>query len=188
MLQFDTTTMIVGGILTGLVFGILLQRAHVARHTTIVSQFLFTDFTVLKVMLSAIVVGGIGVYAMLGMGMIEHLHVKSATLAANGLGGLIFGVGMAVLGYCPGTAVAAIGEGSRDAIYGLLGMVVGAGIYAEVYPFIQSNLLKFGDVGKITLASATNTPPWLWLGILLVIALVVFVLIERHDRKARPSL
>jgi len=187
MLQFDTTSMILAGLLTGLVFGVLLQRAHVTRYSTILGQFLFTDYTVLKVMLTAIVVGGVGVYAMLGSGMIEHLHVKSATLVANVLGGLIFGVGMAILGYCPGTGVGAIGEGSRHAIPGLLGMIVGAGLYAEIYPAIQSNLLKFGDFGKITLATSTHSSPWVWLGILAVIAAVVFVLIERHERRASKT-
>jgi uncharacterized membrane protein YedE/YeeE len=85
----------------------------------------------LKIMLTAIVVGGAGVYALFGMGAIESLHIKNATLWGNLVGGAIFGIGMAILGYCPGTGVAAIGDGSRDAITGVIGMVVGAALFAE---------------------------------------------------------
>mgnify|MGYP004136876501 CR=1 FL=1 len=62
MWMLDTPFMIVAGLLTGVVFGVLLQKAHVTRYEVIVGQFLFKDFTVLKVMLTAIVVGAVGVF------------------------------------------------------------------------------------------------------------------------------
>ena len=185
--MFDTPILIVGGILTGLVFGFLLQKGHVIRYSTIVGQFLFTDFTVLKIMLTAIVTGAVGIYAMHSVGMIAQLSVKPALLAANALGGLIFGVGMAVVGYCPGTGVAAIGEGSRHAIPALLGMIVGAGIFAEAYPFLENNLMKWADYKKVTLADITGLSPWVFIVGLAVLAAVVFVLIERSERKCASA-
>jgi uncharacterized protein len=185
--MFDTPTLIIGGILTGLVFGFVLQKGHVTRYSTIVGQFLFADFTVLKIMLTAIVTGAIGIYAMHSLGMIANLSVKPALLAANALGGLIFGVGMAIAGYCPGTGVAAIGEGSRHAIPAVLGMIVGAGVFAEVYPFLQSNLMKWADYKKVTLANITGLSPWVFITGLAVIAVVVFFLIERSERKCATA-
>jgi len=181
--MFDTPAMIVGGVITGLVFGFLLQKAHVTRYPTILGQFLFSDFTVLKVMLTAIVTGAIGIYAMLQMGLIAGLHIKSAVLAANALGGLIFGVGMALAGYCPGTGVAAIGEGSRHAIFAVLGMIVGAGIYAEVYPSLQDNLMKTADYKKVTLADISGVSPWVYIIALALIAAGVFLAVQRWERK-----
>jgi uncharacterized membrane protein YedE/YeeE len=177
----DPTALLIQGLIVGIVFGFLLQKARVTRYATILGQFLFTDFTVLKVMLTAIVVGGAGVWAMLQLDMIQHLHVKAAALGANLVGGLIFGVGMAILGYCPGTGVAAIGDGSRHAIPGVLGMIVGAGLFAETYPLLQANLLTWADQGKATFPSMTGLSPWVFLIALAVIALIVFTLIERHE-------
>ena len=180
---FAAPQVLVYGALTGLVFGFLLQRAHVTRADTILGQFLLRDFTVLKVMFSAMIVGGFGIYAMLQLGWIEGLHVKAAHLVANAVGGVIFGAGMAILGYCPGTGVAALGDGSRDAFAGILGMLAGAALYAEAHPWIAANVLGMGDLGKMTLVTATDASPFALLAGLLVLAIVGFTLLERHERR-----
>lgn len=195
MWTHDPLATLAAGLLTGVAFGFILQKARVTRYATILGQFLFTDFTVLKVMLSAIVTGAVGIWAMLQLGMIEHLHVKAATLGANAVGGLIFGVGMAVLGYCPGTGVAALGDGSRHAIPGVLGMVAGSALFAHAYPHLQGNLLTWCSVtavvdgkstGKLTLPDLAHASPWLFVAGLAVVAAVVFLLIERHEH-AHPK-
>jgi hypothetical protein len=147
---------------------------------------------VLKIMLTAIVVGAIGVWGMLQLGMIQHLHVKPAVLAANAVGGLIFGVGMALLGYCPGTGVAAMGEGSRHARWGFAGMILGAAAFAAVYPALEKGFMKLGEVAittgdkvnnKVTLPDVTGVSPWVYIALLATISLVVFTLIGRWERK-----
>lgn len=186
MSWIDTPTNLVGGLLAGLVFGFLLQKGQVTKYRVIVGQFLFTDNTVLKIMLSAIVVGAVGVYGMLGLGLIEHLLVKPATLAANALGGLIFGVGMSSLGYCPGTGVGAIAEGSRHAAWGGLGMLVGAAVYTFAYPAI-SGILTVADYGKVTLADVTGLSPWVWVGIFAAIAAGVFALLHKIEGRSQRA-
>ena len=190
--MFDTpyfaspSVLLLGG-LTGFVFGFLLQKGGVTRFDVIVGQFLLRDFTVAKVMLTAMVVGGAGVYGMLALGMIEGLHVKAAFLLANAVGGVIFGVGMAVLGYCPGTGVAAIGDGSRDAAAGVVGMLFGAATYAEAHAWFARHLLPVGDLGKETMVTLTGLSPWWFLGSLALAGLVAFGLLEHHDRgRKRP--
>jgi uncharacterized membrane protein YedE/YeeE len=178
----DPRTLALGAV-TGLVFGFLLHKGGVTRFDTIVGQFLFRDFTVLKVMLTAIIVGAVGVWGMLQAGMIEHLHVKGAGLLVNSLGGVIFGVGMALLGYCPGTAVGAVGQGSRDAGVGVLGMVAGAALFAEAYPWISRVLEPVGSLGKITLVDVTHLSPWWLIAALSVVAAGVFVWLELRERR-----
>lgn len=175
------------GALTGLIFGFLLQKGGVTQHKVIVEQFLLRDFTVLKIILTAVVVGGVGIYAMAGMGMIEGLKVKGASVFGNLLGGGLFGAGMAVLGYCPGTGIAAIGQGSRDAIAGTLGMLFGAGLYAQAYPFMQEHVLNVGDLGKATLATSIGGPAWIWLAALAVGSALLFVWLERRERRGAHS-
>ncbi|HPJ48541.1 MAG TPA: YeeE/YedE thiosulfate transporter family protein [Synergistales bacterium] len=70
----------------------------------------------------------------------------------NVIGGLIFGAGFAILGYCPGTIAGAIGNGYLDALVGgLAGIITGAGIFAALYPRLNDGILKWGYYGKVTL-------------------------------------
>jgi uncharacterized membrane protein YedE/YeeE len=181
----DAKTLLLGA-LTGLVFGFLLQRGGLTRFHTILGQFLFRDFTMLRVMLTAMVVGGVGIYALRAAGVDVVMHVKATAVLANVLGGVVFGVGMAVLGYCPGTGVAALGDGSRHALSGVLGMLAGAGLYAEAHPWLAEHVLGVGAEGKITLPGVTHTSEWLWLGALALAAVGLFLLARAHERR-RPA-
>ena len=180
---FADPTVLISGAITGFIFGFLLQKGGVTRFNVILGQFLLRDFTVLKIMLTAILVGGIGVYGMRTIGWDVPLHVKNATLAGNLLGGLIFGVGMAVLGYCPGTGVAAIGDGSRHAIFGVLGMLVGAALYAEAYPWMKSEVLGIVDMGKATLPTVSGQSPWWFIVGMMIVSIGVFLILERWELK-----
>jgi uncharacterized membrane protein YedE/YeeE len=99
------------------------------------------------------------------------LHIKSLVWAGIFIGGSLFGVGMAVLGYCPGTGVAACGEGRKDAYFGLMGMFVGAAIYVLFYPAMATVVGALGDAGKVTLPQVTGTSPWIWIVALTALAL-----------------
>jgi uncharacterized membrane protein YedE/YeeE len=182
--MFADPVVLLQGALAGLLFGFLLQKGGVTRYATILGQFLLVDFTVLKIMLTAIVTGAVGIYGMKALGIEFALHVKTATLLGNALGGAIFGVGMAILGYCPGTGVAALGDGSRHVVPGLLGMLCGGALYAEAHPFLKSTVLGVADLGKVTLAD-TGLPHWWLIAGLAVAALVLFAALERRER-CRP--
>ena len=181
----DWQTLLLGA-LTGFVFGFLLQKGGVARADVIIGQFLLRDFTVLKIVLTAIVVGGFGVYALLGMGLLDSMHIKNAAIWGNVLGGVIFGVGMALLGYCPGTGVAAVGDGARDAIFGVIGMVAGAALFAEVYPWFDARVLDPLDLGRETLATITGIAPWIYLAAIAVISILLFRWFDSIERTAHP--
>ena len=188
LFRFASPANLVLGLGTGIVFGFLLQRAGVTRYQVILGQFLWKNHTVLKTMLTAVVVGAVGIYAMLSFPSLfgaVPLHVKATVVAANLLGGVIFGVGMALLGYCPGTGVAAIGEGSRHAIFGFLGMLFGAAAFAEVYPLISSSLMKAGDLGKIRFPELMGASPWILIGVLAVVAICLFVFLSRTEKANR---
>ena len=138
------------GLITGAFFGFFLQRSRVVRYDKQIGALRFMDMTILKFMLSSIVVGMVGIYFLRDLGLVQ-LRFVPTTIAMNVLGGLIFGAGWGVLGYCPGTQGGALGEGRLDALWGILGMTLGAGLYAEFYPAITKNLAGVGDYGFITL-------------------------------------
>ncbi|MDB5507728.1 MAG: hypothetical protein JWL93_197 [Hyphomicrobiales bacterium] len=104
MFPITGTPALILALVFGTAFGWLLHRGRVADYNTIVRQFLFRDFTVLKIMLTAIIVGGVGVFALV-QGGYAQFHIKPADLLAVSLGAAIFGVGMVLYGYCPGTAL-----------------------------------------------------------------------------------
>jgi uncharacterized protein len=179
--MFDSPQRLLLGLLTGMVFGFLLQKGRVAKFEVIVGQFLLRDWTMLKVMLTAMAVGSIGVYAMSAAGMVS-LHIKPTLLGGVLLGGALFGVGIAVLGYCPGTAVAACGEGRRDAMVGVLGMLAGAGVYVAVYPRLRPLAHALADWGRITLPGLTRTPPWPWIAGLALAVVAAYAVAERGKK------
>jgi hypothetical protein len=145
------------GLAFGIVFGFLLHRGGATKYDVIIGQLLLTDFTVLKIMLSAVLVGMIGIHFMKALGWIE-LSPKPGSLGKNILGGLIFGVGFALLGYCPGTIAGAIGNGWLDAVFGgLAGILIGSILFAALYPRLQQGVLAKGDFGTLTLPKLFRT-------------------------------
>jgi len=162
----DSARQLVLGLLFGVVFGFLLQKGGVARYEVLMGQFFLTDFTVIKIMLTAIIVGMLGVFSLRALGLVE-LHVKPTRYAANIAGGLLFGVGLGLLGYCPGTGVVALGQGSYDAIAGILGLLAGSYFYAETSGYLASTIQKIGNRGGIMLPDL--------LGMRLAVFLALFV-------------
>jgi len=176
--MFDSPERLILGLMIGILFGVLLQKGRVAKFSVIVGQFILKDWTVVKIMGTAVVVGSVGVYALVDLGL-ANLHIKPFLLGGVLLGGICFGVGMAVYGYCPGTGVAACGEGKPDAMVGVLGMFAGALAFVAAYPALQPVINGLGDMGKVTFPGVTGTSPWLWIAGLVgggLFALVLLIL------------
>lgn len=173
-------TQLIGGLITGIIFGILLQRSEVIRYDRQVGAVRLIDMTIVKFMLSAIIVGMIGIYSLEGTGLLE-LSIKGTVIGTNIVGGLIFGAGWALLGYCPGTAAGALGEGRIDALAGMGGMVIGGMLFGEFYPLTQSGFLSAGNFGKVTLPMITGMNPWIWIFVLTLLYMGIFYLIERES-------
>lgn len=184
--MFDSPSKLALGLLTGIVFGFLLQKGRVAKFEVIVGQFLFKDWTVVKTMGTAVVVGAVGVYALVAADM-ASLHIRPALLGGVLSGAVCFGIGMAALGYCPGTSVAGCGEGRRDAMVGVLGMFAGASLYVALYEQLVPITESLGDWGKITLPQATHTSPWLWVLILVAVGIAA-LFYDRSKRRNRAEL
>ena len=166
------------GLLFGLIFGFLLQKGGVAKYHVLIGVLLLEDFTVIKVMLSAIVVGMVGVFGLYALGLVK-LHVKPTRYAANILGGLMFGVGFALLSYCPGTGAAALGQGNFDALAGVLGLMAGSYLYAESSGLLGRTVLKWGDRGKLMLPELVGLSPATFVLLFAPLLVIVLVILER---------
>jgi len=104
------------GLITGFLFGFLLQKGRVLRFDKQVGAMRLRDMTILKFMLSAILVGMVGIWLLGDLGVIKLSH-KPMNVGAVVLGGFLCGAGWAVMGFCPGTAIGALGEGRWHAIF-----------------------------------------------------------------------
>ncbi len=184
MFPVTGTAALVLAVIFGAAFGFLLHRGRVADYNTIVRQFLFQDFTVMKIMLTAIIVGGVGVFFLVNAGYAQFA-IKPANLLAIALGAAIFGVGMVIYGYCPGTALAAIGAGSLHALVGAAGMIAGGILYALSFDWVKANILPVGAMGKVQLPELLGVGAPVIFAVLTLVALVAFVLIENRTTSAR---
>ena len=166
------------GLLTGIVFGFLLQKGGVANYEVLIGQLLLTDFTVIKIIITAIITGMIGIYFMKARGLIQ-LHPKPGSIGSVVIGGLLFGIGFGLLGYCPGTLAGAVGQGNLDALFGgTTGIIVGAGVYAKIYPLLKDNILKVGKFNKLTLPEIFNIKPWKMVAISSTVLILFLLVIE----------
>ena len=166
------------GLVTGILFGFLLQKGRVLRYDKQLGALRLMDMTIVKFMLSTVLVGMVGVYILKDLGLVK-LSVKPTNLGANIIGGLIFGAGWGLLGYCPGTSAGALGEGRWDSLWGILGMLVGAAVFAEVYPALKTSILTWGKLGKITLPQVLGVNHWVIVPIFVIGALVLFRWFEK---------
>ncbi|MDX9866556.1 MAG: YeeE/YedE thiosulfate transporter family protein [Kiritimatiellia bacterium] len=161
------------GLVTGCLFGFLMQKAGVLRFDRQVGALLFRDMTVVKFLFSAILVGSVGLQLLAEAGRItmspRPLH------AGVIVGGLLFGAGWAYAGLCPGTAVGAVAEGRWHALFVLAGMLAGAALYAEAEPWLRASVLAWFDRGPLTLPQVTGLSPWYCVAVLWGAAIVSFV-------------
>ena len=172
------TTAQILGLLTGIAFGFLLQKGRVLRFDKQLDAMLLKDMTIMKFMMSAILVGMVGILALSGMGLIKLSH-KPMNVGAILVGGALFGGGWAIMGFCPGTSVGALGEGRWHALFAIAGMIVGAAIYAELYPFFKSTVLAWGDAGKIGLPDVLGLSPWIIVIAFWAVCVPLFVWFEK---------
>lgn len=174
------TNQLIYGLVTGILFGFFLQRGQVLRYDKQIGALRLMDMTILKFMLTAIFVGSVGIYLLKDLGLVK-LSIKSTVLGATIIGGLIFGLGWGLLGYCPGTSMGAIGEGRWDGLWGLLGMLAGAAVYAEAYPLMKRTVLTWGDLGKITLPGILGINHWIVVPVFVLAGVGLFYWFEKKN-------
>ena len=169
---------LIEGLIIGIIFGFFLQRARVDKYDVQIGAMLLEDMTIFKFMLPAIIVAILGIYLMYDFSMV-NLNVKPTILGVNIVGGIIFGIGWAIFGLCPGTAGGALGEGAWDTIFGIAGMFLGAALFAYTFPYVNVYLMNMGDYGKVTVPQILDVSHWLVAGIFISVALGMLFFFEK---------
>ena len=146
-----------GAILFGLAFGFLLQKGGVGKYNVLLGQLLLQDHTVVRIMMSAVVVGMLGVFTLHHFAKV-NLHLQPTRIGAQVIGGSLFGAGFALIAYCPGTGAAALGQGSWDVIFGIAGLIAGSYLFAEMSAWLKRKVETWGDKGKLMLPDLLHLP------------------------------
>lgn len=171
-------------LIAGLIFGAALAFAGVNRYNTISGMAVMKDWAVLKVMGLAISIGAVLIMIAVEMGL-AGFHVKPLLMGGVVWGGLLFGFGMAVLGYCPGTMAISAGQGSLDAVIGILGGLVGSLAFTVAQPLIQP--LLGPNFGAESLFSAVGERGWVYPALVLAIGAILMFSVFAVHRAERST-
>ena len=176
-------------VLLGFGFGFVLERAGFGSGCKLTAQFRLTDWSVFKVMFTAIVIAAVGMYVLELAGVMdtEAVYVPAPYLWALVAGGAAIGAGFAVGGYCPGTSAVGLMTGRVDALVFLVGILIGTFAFAELFPVLD----QLTTAGEFTqgdrLPEWLGVPEWLVLVMLVGVAVGVYYLGGWFERRARAS-
>lgn len=148
---------IILAIILGLLFGFVLQKVGAANPQKIIDMLRLKDVHLMKVIFLGIGVSSLALFGLLAIGIVDaaNLSVKASYVGVIA-GGAILGLGWAIAGFCPGTGLVAVGAGRKDALFFILGGLLGAFIFTLMYASLKATFL-FDDLGgKTTLATNEN--------------------------------
>lgn len=169
----------------GIAFGWGLERAGLGSARKLAGQFYLRDFTVLKVLFSAIVTAMLGVFWLGDLGMIDPalIYVPPTWLLPQAVGGALFGVGMVAGGLCPGTSCVAAAAGRRDGVAVIGGMLAGVLLFAAAFPLLRG-LYESTPRGTLTIPDLLRVPPGTVVAAVVALALGAFAGAEWWERRA----
>ena len=172
------------GIVMGIVFGFALEKSRVFEPGMILGQMQLRNFIMLKVFLTAVATGAIVLAVLNGLGYVE-LQPRAAAYAPNAVGGLLLGAAISLTGACPGTTLAQVGAGYRDALFTLFGALCGAVTFIYAEPAINRTFLAQSGP-RLVFTDLIGVPYWIGALVLAAVIVVILVVLEarlpwQHD-------
>jgi hypothetical protein len=181
-------TAILAPLLLGFAFGFVLQKGGLTQYRKVSGVFTFGELTVLKFLLSALITGAVAVRVLQSAGVGDLVPVTNTYLLGNAVGGLLHGVGMALLGFCPGTVLAGAGEGRLDnLVFGVSGLFAGALAFGWAWPAFFPALSRVGALGRVTLGEVLHASPALLVLVFALVVAIIFYLVERGAGHGKPA-
>ena len=178
------------GFIIGIGFGFALEQAGFSSSRKLAGMFYGYDTTVLKVFFTAAIVALVGSQFLSFFGLLDlnFVYVNPYYMGATLIGGTIMGAGFVMGGFCPGTGISALSIGKIDAFVFLFGGMVGAFLFAETYPFIESVVLS-GYKGPIKVNDWMGVSSGVFTFILIAAAVILFWIAELAEKKfSRPDI
>lgn len=170
-------------IMIGFFFGLFLERGGLGNPHKLTGVFYFTDFVVPKVMFTAILVASSGLYLLSDLKLLDmgRIWIVPTFFWPQIAGGVLFGIGFVVSGYCPGTAVAGLASGRLDALVAMIGIGIGSLIFALLYPVLEG-FYQSSAMGEATIPGVLGISHWIVLTALFIVAGLMFFFMERYEK------
>jgi uncharacterized membrane protein YedE/YeeE len=171
-------------VLFGMFFGLSLERSGLGDPHKLTGVFYFQDFTVPKVMFTAILVAGTGLYLLADLQLLDlgRVYFIPTFFWPQLAGGALFGVGFVVSGYCPGTAVAGLASGKLDALMTMIGVGAGSLLFAVLFPALEGFYVS-SDMGTATLQAYVGVNHWIVLIVLAAFAGGMFLFFDWYEKR-----
>jgi uncharacterized membrane protein YedE/YeeE len=181
---FTQSISLLSAVILGVLFGLFLERGGLGDPHKLTGVFYLTDFTVPKVMFTAIIVAAAGLYLLSDLKLLdmERVWIVPTFFWPQLVGGALFGAGFVFSGYCPGTAVAGLASGRFDALVTIIGIGAGSLVFAVVYPYLEGFYFS-SAMEKAVLPSILNVNHWAIIGFLVIFAGAMFYAMERYERR-----
>ncbi|MCK5068545.1 MAG: YeeE/YedE family protein [Bacteroidales bacterium] len=187
-MQIPEVTLLLFALLTGIAFGIFLEKAGFGNARKLVQQFYFTDMRMFKVLFSAIVTAMVGIYWLSYLGWLDitQIYINGTYIWPQVIGGIVFGFGFVMCGLCPGTSCVAVFTGKLDALAVFAGIFTGLILFAEVEPHL-AGFISYSSIGDISLYEVFNMEYGMLTFLIILVALAAFWFAgrveERYSRK-----
>jgi len=189
--ELATGTFLLLTLVGGVAFGVVLERAGFGSGCKLTAVFYGYDMSVVKVMFTAIVTAMVGLWLLASIGVIDmqEIYIVPTNYVAQLVGGLVFGAGFVIGGYCPGTAVVACAAGRTDAWVFALGLLAGIAVYARFMTGVEQ-WIRANAIDDVTLPSLTGIAAGWWVAlfvVMLALAAWGMGLAEQAFARLRPS-
>lgn len=174
-------------IVFGAMFGYFLEVSGLGSPKKLNAQFTLKDWTVFKVMFTSIVVASIGLWLLSLIELVDFSTTRISTtyLWSMLIGGALLGIGLSVGGYCPGTSVVGFFSGRIDALFFMLGIVIGTIIFASSFDFIEPLYMAGEGSKRQRLYELVDLPVWVVLIALVIIAVIGFRIGNKFEAKSK---
>lgn len=185
---FGEGTSLVIALIIGIIFGFLLERAGFGSSRKLTNVFYLDDLAVVKVMFSAVATAAAGIYifSVAGLLNMEEIVKLPTYVWPQIIGGVLFGLGFLIGGYCPGTAFVAIGSGKIDGILYIIGAVTAGWFFTYIFDYIKGFYLS-GKLENTFIYDGLGIPRLVILIILVAIAIGFFAFLEKYERGKKES-
>ncbi|MDX1710374.1 MAG: DUF6691 family protein [Rhodovibrionaceae bacterium] len=168
----------------GILFGLALEGGGLGSPRKLTAQFTFRDFTVLKVMLTAVVTCALGLWLLRSAGIVTGgVYIPTPYYWAFLAGGALIGAGFAVGGYCPGTSTVGFAAGRLDALVFMADMVAGVGLFAGGFSWLEPFYTAAQGPERQTMDGLLGLPAWAVILAVAGMTAAVFAVGGRLERK-----
>jgi len=182
--ELSETLLLLFALLTGIAFGMFLEKAGFGNARKLVQQFYFSDMAMFKVLFSAIVTAMLGIYWLSYFGVLDitQIYINATFIWPQILGGIVFGFGFVLAGLCPGTSCVAVFTGKLDGLAVFAGMFTGLILFAETEPML-SGFLSTSSMGDKSLYELFHMEYGVLTFLIAVFAIVAFWLAGRVEEQ-----